>query len=284
MSATSRPRLWAISDLHLASEVNRTALADIPDHGDDWLILGGDIAEREEVLVDALDVLGRRFGTLIWVPGNHDLWTDRRPGAVARRGDARYSHLVELARAAGAVTPEDPFPRWPADLKGAPVYVVPLFLLYDYSFRPDGLPLDEMKDWVRQKHAVPVDELLLDPAPFASRAEWCAARCAQAEARLSCLPPDAKTVLINHWPMREDLIRIPRVPRFLPWCGTRRTHDWHRRYRALEVVTGHLHTRRTDFIDGTRFHEVSLGYPRQWDQDKGIAAYLKDVTPQTRGG
>ncbi|WP_420403478.1 metallophosphoesterase family protein [Nisaea sp.] len=275
----SGKRLWAISDLHLAAEVNRAALRDLPDHGEDWLILAGDIAEREEVFVEALELLSGRFGAVVWVPGNHDLWTDRRPGAVARRGEARYRHLVDLARGTGAITPEDPYPRWPEDLEGAPVFVAPLFLLYDYSFRPQNVALEDLKDWVRQMHAVPADELLLDPAPFDSRADWCAARCEEAETRLAALPPEARTVLVNHWPLREELIRIPRVPRFLPWCGTRRTHDWHRRFRSVEVVTGHLHTRRTDIIDGTRFHEVSLGYPRQWEQARGMASYLKDVTP-----
>ncbi|MEO9962920.1 MAG: metallophosphoesterase [Nisaea sp.] len=272
-------RLWAISDLHLASEVNRNALAEMPDHGADWLILAGDIAEREEVFADAVNFLGSRFGKLIWVPGNHDLWTDQRPGGVPRRGDLRYRHLVELARSAGVVTPEDPYPRWPVDLDGRPVFIAPLFLLYDYSFRPNDVSLDGLKDWVREKHAVPVDELLLDPDPYPDRPAWCVARCAETEARLSALPEGARTVLINHWPLREDLIHIPRVPRFVPWCGTRMTHDWHRRFRAINVVTGHLHTRRTDVVDGTRFHEVSLGYPRQWNQSKGIGDYLRDVTP-----
>jgi len=98
------------------------------------------------------------------------------------------------------------------------------------------------------------------------------------------LPEGARTVLINHWPLREDLIWIPRVPRFVPWCGTRATHDWHQRFRAIHVVTGHLHTRRTDVIDDTRLHEVSLGYPRQWDQSRGIADYLRDVTPGNAKG
>jgi hypothetical protein len=43
------------------------------------------------------------------------------------------------------------------------------------------------------------------------------------------------------------------------------------------VVTGHLHTRRTDIVDGTRFEEVSLGYPRQWDHSRGCVGYLRTV-------
>jgi hypothetical protein len=60
-----------------------------------------------------------------------------------------------------------------------------------------------------------------------------------------------------------------------------RTEDWHRRFRAAVVVSGHLHVRRTDWRDGTRFEEVSLGYAREWDHARGIAAYCRDVTPAT---
>jgi len=45
------------------------------------------------------------------------------------------------------------------------------------------------------------------------------------------------------------------------------------------AVSGHLHVRRTDWRDGTRFEEVSLGYARQWHAARGLAAYLRDVTP-----
>lgn len=75
------------------------------------------------------------------------------------------------------------------------------------------------------------------------------------------MPP---TVLINHFPLRKDLAWLPRIPQFVIWCGTERTSDWHRRFNARVVVSGHLHIRSTTHRDGVRFEEVSLGYPRQW--------------------
>jgi hypothetical protein len=54
------------------------------------------------------------------------------------------------------------------------------------------------------------------------------------------------------------------MPRFSIWCGTRRTEDWHLRFNAAVVASGHLHIRSTSYRDGVRFEEVSLGYPRQW--------------------
>jgi hypothetical protein len=32
-------------------------------------------------------------------------------------------------------------------------------------------------------------------------------------------------------------------------------------------------------VDGIRFEEVSLGYPRQWQPALGLAAYLRQILP-----
>ena len=81
------------------------------------------------------------------MPGNHELWTtDRSPGAA---GDGRRSalskRLVALARSFGVITPEDPYPMWPGSERRS--HIVPLFTLYDYSFRPDDLPRRQVIDW-----------------------------------------------------------------------------------------------------------------------------------------
>jgi hypothetical protein len=154
-----------------------------------------------------------------------------------------------------------------------------LFLLYDYSFRPPEITRENAIPWARASGVVCGDELMLDPEPWASREAWCHARCDTAEQRLSALPGDARTVLINHWPLRYDLARPPRVPRFSIWCGTTRTEDWPRRFRARAVVSGHLHMRTTIVRHGVRHEEVSLGYPRDWHQDLGVDWYLRNVLP-----
>ncbi|WP_186396407.1 metallophosphoesterase [Stappia sp. TSB10GB4] len=271
-------KLRAISDLHLASPANRDALLALPDYADDWLILAGDVGERFDQMRLAFTELTKRFARVFWVPGNHDLWAiPEEAGLPALVGEERYRRLVATARAHGVVTPEDPYQIWTGD--GGPCAIAPLFLLYDYSFRPAHVSRDGVVGWARETGSVCADEMFLNPSPFASREAWCAERLRHTEARLAALPADMPTVLINHFPLREDLIHIPRAPRFTPWCGTRATFDWHRRFNARAVVSGHLHVRRTDWRDGTRFEEVSLGYPRQWDQARGMAAYIREVLP-----
>jgi hypothetical protein len=266
-------RLWAISDLHLAAAANRAALAALAPRPDDWLIVAGDVCESRPLFADAMGFLAGRFGRVIWAPGNHELWLTGRDGPAS--SVAKYAALVEDARRLAVVTPEDPYPVWPGG-----VVVAPLFTGFDYSFRPADVAREAVVRWAAETRCVSADEQLIRPAPYGSMDEWCAARCAAAEARLAAeVPPAAATVLVSHYPLREDLVRIPRIPRFSPWCGTRRTECWHRRFRAAVAVSGHLHVRRTDWRDGTRFEEVSLGYARQWDHARGIAGYLRDVTP-----
>jgi 3',5'-cyclic AMP phosphodiesterase CpdA len=272
-------KLWAISDLHLGTPANLAAFMALGHYPDDWLILAGDIGERLSVLDHAFCESVRRFKQVIWVPGNHELWAVPEIGSdtPVLAGEARYRKLVELARQHGVLTPEDPYPLWPG--AAGPIEIVPLFLLYDYSFGPPGLSTEEVVAWAREERAVAADETLLSPQPWPSREAWCAERCRLSEQRLCELDPEVPKVLINHFPLRRDLIDIPRVPRFAPWCGTQKTENWHRRFNAAVVVSGHLHVRRTDWRDGTRFEEVSLGYPQQWNSGKDLHHYLREILP-----
>jgi hypothetical protein len=56
-----------------------------------------------------------------------------------------------------------------------------------------------------------------------------------------------------------------------------KTNDWHRRFNIEAAVYGHLHLRSSKEIDGVRFDEVSLGYPKQWNQQKTLADYLRRI-------
>jgi hypothetical protein len=137
---------------------------------------------------------------------------------------------------------------------------------------PEGAVL-----WARQDGLRSADEELLHPHPYPTRGAWCHARVAAAEARLDALPSDAQLILVNHFPLRSDLAVLPRIPRFRVWCGTRLTEDWHRRFNVEAAVYGHLHLRASRVIDGVRFEEVSLGYPRQWDHARGVQHYLRRI-------
>lgn len=285
-------KLYAISDLHLSGQINHDALLNMRAYPDDWLILAGDIGETETDLFFALDTLCTRFARLIWVPGNHDLWTI--PSDAKRlRGVEKYARLVEICRQYSVATPEDPFPVWPGSNgangrlskpgdphgEGQSAIIAPVFGLYDYSFRPAHVSFDEALAWAAEAGISAADEMYLRPDPYETRDAWCEARIQYTEQRLSELPGDMPVVLVNHFPLRRDLAVLPSIPRFSLWCGTTLTEQWHTRYNVAVVVYGHLHIRGTYYRDGVRFEETSLGYSRHWNQAKGIDHYLRQIWP-----
>ncbi|WP_425569553.1 metallophosphoesterase family protein [Pseudonocardia yuanmonensis] len=255
-------RLLAVSDLHVRYPENRAVVDALTADPGDWLIVAGDVAERVDDTVATLADLAARFARVIWVPGNHELWT-RTKDPVDLRGEHRYRYLVERCRALGVLTPEDPFPVWEGE--GGPVVVAPLFLLYDYSFLPAGTTTSaEGLAAAYNAGVVCTDEHLLHPEPHPSREAWCATRVEQTRRRLDALDPGLPTILVNHWPLTRLPTEVLRYPEFALWCGTTATADWHVRYRAQAVVYGHLHIPRVIYEDGVRFVEASLGYPREW--------------------
>lgn len=133
-------RLLAVSDLHVRYPENRSIASELRGEPGDWLIVAGDVAERVDDVVAVLADLAARFARVIWVPGNHELWT-RTKDLVDLRGEYRYRRLVAALRELGVVTPEDEFPVFPTDQGG--VTIAPLFLLYDYSFLPRGTSTPE---------------------------------------------------------------------------------------------------------------------------------------------
>lgn len=303
-------RLFAISDLHISYKFNHEAIHLLHPHPEDSLIIAGDVGEKLEHLHTTFALTTKLFKQVFWVPGNHELYTlpqskdtaqqdnalsptspptARVPEPDNLRGELKYFECVKVANEYGVITPEDEYVTWHSDPgpNAFKALICPLFLLYDYSFRPADVSRENAIDWAKEENVYATDEALLHPDPYATRDEWCDALIRKTEDRLqvalAAKDPHTKVVLINHWPLREDLVKLPSIPRFSLWCGTKRTDDWHKRFQADIVVTGHLHIRRTDWRDGTRFEEVSLGYPRQWeaarDRGKGVEQMLREILP-----
>jgi len=221
--------------------------------------------------------LRARFAAVIWVPGNHELWTLPND-PVQLRGEDRYRYLVAMCRKVGVITPEDPFPVWRG--AGGPMVIVPLFLLYDYSFRPDGTTTkSEALALAYKTGVVCSDEAVLYPDPYPSRDAWCRARLTVTEQRLARLPLDTPTLFVSHFPLTREPTRVLKYPEFAQWCGTERTADWHVRFNAEVVVYGHLHIPGTTWQDGVRFEEVSLGYPAELKRNPERPRTLRQILP-----
>lgn len=272
------PHLYATSDLHVTHRGNEHIVDGVyGDSPDDWLLVVGDVAERMPVVMDTLARLRDRFARVVWVPGNHELWTTPRD-PVQLRGEWRYDELVRRCREIGVDTPEDEFPVW--EHAAHPLTIVPLFLLYDYSWRTPDAAHATLPEALRQARAARVvctDEFMLHPDPHVSRYDWCKQRRKVSAERLESLPDESRTILVSHWPLHRHAVEPLRHPEFAMWCGTDETADWHLRYRAELAVYGHLHIPRTTWQDGVRFEEVSVGYPKEWGHRAGGAVAIRRI-------
>ena len=275
--------LYGIADLHVEVPENRRLLESLRAAGDgDWLIVAGDVGEIMADIEWGLATLAERFEQVIWVPGNHELWTHPHD-PIQLRGTARYEAIVAYCRRIGVLTPEDPYPLWEGP--GGPVVIAPLFTLYDYSYGVNIAPTQARALMLaHQAGVVCSDELVLHPTPYRTREEWCRERIAATVPRLDAVArTGARTVLVNHWPLLRELTDVLYRPEFAQWCGTTATDSWHLRYRAAAVVYGHLHIRRGIERDGVRFEEVSLGYPTQWARSGDRPPLLRRLPLATAG-
>ena len=244
--------LWAVADLHAAVKANARKIDEVqPEDPTDWLIVAGDVAERTDLVLQHLRQLRRRFDEVIWVPGNHELFS--RSGD-RYRGREKYDELVAGCRKIGVHTPEDPFVSFGG------VTIVPLFTLYDYSFRDPQFTVEEALEQAKKREVMMTDEIAI--APFVDIRAWCWDRLAYSTQRLSRV--ESPTILINHWPLVQEPTERLYAKDIALWCGTRHTRSWPTRYNAQSVVYGHLHIPAVDVIDGVEHIEASLGYPRQW--------------------
>jgi predicted phosphodiesterase len=278
MTTPARPRLLALSDLHVGYPENRQIVEEIrPGCEQDWLLLAGDTGELFSDVEWVLRTLSQRFARVVWTPGNHELWTHARD-PVRLRGEERYLALVDLCRGLGIVTPEDPYPVWEGPEEA--VTIAPVFLLYDYSFLPDGASTkEEGLALAYETGVVCSDESLLHPDPYPSREAWCWARIEATERRLADRDPALKVLFVSHYPLVREPTRVLWYPQFAQWCGTTRTHDWHLKFNAAAVVYGHLHIPRVTWYDGVRFEEVSIGYPREWQRRATRPGQPRQILP-----
>lgn len=234
-------KLYAIADLHLSFKFNEEQFQKLDPFPEDGLIICGDVGEKLEHLRRCFDLTTQLFKQVWWVPGNHELYT-LPSDTTALRGEQKYRECVNVANEYGVFTPEDEYVKW--DGEGGPCIIAPVFTLYDYSFRPDEVSRENALDWAKEHDVMATDEALLHPDPHSSRDDWCDALIEKTEPRLQkAAEQGLPLIIINHWPLRQDLVRLPTIPRFSLWCGTKRTHEWHKRFNAKVVVSGHLHIR-----------------------------------------
>ena len=245
--------LWAVSDLHVRAPGNRKVFDEYvrTSNPADWLVVAGDIAEDLRTVGEVLSECNRRFHTVIFAPGNHEMYCRNSDEFKGRR---KYEALVAMCRDIGIVTPEDTYQSF------AGRTIVPMFTLYDHSWRDPELTRDQALEAAHARGVVLTDSVAIEP--YEDVALWCRERLAYTVRRLAAV--EGPTVLVNHWPLVKQAIHQLKYPDIGLWSGTRHTQSWPQRYRAEKVIYGHLHIPTQIDVQGVTHTEVSLGYPRQW--------------------
>lgn len=237
-------RIFALSDIHIDYAENRAWMMDLSndDYRDDILILAGDIADIPALIADAFRELTRKFREVLFVPGNHDLWTYRNGIADSL---SAFDHVRNIARDHGVHI--EPY-------TAGVLTIIPLNGWYDYSF---GMPSEELSmmwmDYVACSWPEGCDEKSITRRFTDMNREALSIR-------------NNRVITFSHFMPRIDLMPsiIPEKRRFLyPVLGTTILETQIRTIGPRIHIYGHTHVNRRIERDGILYVNNAFGYPRE---------------------
>ncbi|KAL3615829.1 hypothetical protein CASFOL_040123 [Castilleja foliolosa] len=123
---TSGPRVFVVSDLHTDYPENMSWVNSLPSHNHrkDVLVVAGDVAETCANFVTTMSIFKDKFQHVFFVPGNHDLWL-RRESIDYLDSLEKLDKLLEACGKLGVETK-------PSIVDG--VGLIPLYSWYHESF------------------------------------------------------------------------------------------------------------------------------------------------------
>lgn len=238
-------RVFAISDLHTDFKENRLVVERLSDYTfvGDALVVAGDIADQLEVIEYTLALLRSKFRHVCYVPGNHELWV--RDGAYDSLEKLR--RVLEMCRRIKVETS-------PVKIDG--LWLVPLLSWYDPAFdgEDDGEEHKELEGWA---------DFYFCKWPEGV-GDLCRRFLDMNEANVRRL--DAPVISFSHFLPRRDLLppkeylkfkSLPKVSGCAPLDGQIR------RLNSTTHVFGHSHINTDRVIDGVRYVNNALLYPRE---------------------
>ncbi|VAH04716.1 unnamed protein product [Triticum turgidum subsp. durum] len=272
-AAAARTRVFVVSDLHTdypenMEWVRRLAVRAGPPgagEGFDALVVAGDVAETRDNFARTMEALRARFDAVFYVPGNHDLWLRREGGRYVDSME-KLTALLDACSELGV----DTGPRTIGDLG-----IIPLFSWYHKSF-------DKEKD----VNSVRVPSLEMACKDFHA-CQWPSDLGSDDEAlalyfdKLNDKNNDAieevkkksKQILtFSHFVPRQELcpekrmLYYPNLPKVIG------SDYLERRLRAIHNnakdgaachVFGHTHFCWDSVVDGIRYVQAPLAYPRE---------------------
>lgn len=235
-------RIFAISDLHTDFRENRLLLKQLSreEYTQDVLLVAGDIAERLEVIGETLTLLRSRFASVFYTPGNHELWT-REDGCDSVE---KFFRVIELCRRIGVSTSAG---------KQQGVRIVPLLSWYEIGRGADG-GLEGPEEWADYYFCKWPEGIGSPSAYFLEMNEP------------HVRSYDEPVISLSHFLPRRDLLppverlRFKRLPE-VAICEP--LEEQIRRLGSVVHVFGHSHINCDLRLDGVRYVQHALRYPRE---------------------
>jgi 3',5'-cyclic AMP phosphodiesterase CpdA len=235
-------RILAISDLHTDFRENMRLIEQIPRsaYRDDILIVAGDIADQIEIIKRTLSLLRSKFKMVFYTPGNHELW-------VRNEGQDSIEKLSKILKLCDSL-----------DVRTRPgrvsdIWVVPLFSWYDAGFDPDGAD-GELEAWADFhfckwpqgiRHVfeyffkLNLPNIKLHDGPVISFSHFLP--------RIELLPP-------------KEHLKFKGLPSV---SGSKLLESQIRELKSIIHLFGHSHINRDCVIDGVRYVQNALSYPKE---------------------
>ena len=118
------PRIFAISDLHVDYSDNMAQMLSLSEseYRNDVLIVAGDCTDSLDRLSQLFDSLQKKFQTICFVPGNHELWIKNNS---FRDSIQKFHAVLELCKDFGVKTQPHKMVG-----KSKNIWLVPLFSWY----------------------------------------------------------------------------------------------------------------------------------------------------------
>jgi hypothetical protein len=275
-------RVVTISDIHVDHRENRSWLEQLchEDHGDDILILAGDVASSFQGVKWALEQVSDAYSKVFFVPGNHDLWVRRDEGLDSLQ---RFSELLDLCSSLGVMTRR----LMLSDSDGRDgLLIVPLFSWYSEAdegaeslFLPKKGEDKTLAMWA-DRVRIRWPKFDLSPANYFLGLN-------QIDHRSEATVP---VISFSHFLPRQDLIFSSEAERerfgnqggdrapsfnFSRVAGSSGIERQVRHLGSTIHVHGHQHRNRDRVIDGIRYVSHCLGYPQERQGESGVTNHVR---------
>ncbi|KAH7663173.1 Metallo-dependent phosphatases protein [Dioscorea alata] len=267
LSDRAGPRVFVVSDLHTDYLENMSWVRRLSSvlYKKDVLIVAGDVAEMYKNFVNTMSELRDRFQVVFFVPGNHDLWC-RREGENYLDSLEKLDMLLDACRELGVSTR-------PRTIDG--VGIIPLFSWYHKSFDKEkdvtGVRIPSLEMACKDFHACKwPEELSNNDASLSQYFDLLNEKNLNAMEQIR--KKSNQIITFSHFVPRQELcpekrmLFYPNLPKIIGSdpleVRIRSIHGQKGNTSACHVF-GHTHFCWDAVLDGIRYVQAPLAYPRE---------------------